>query len=91
MKNEEKHIEALKLWLGEENIRWFKHLKGLTGTVFPVLKLNEKRKGMPVYPVWFRDGMSIRNFLREKFSELQKMDYGKFEDYTSELMEKIVK
>lgn len=87
----EKYVEALKNWLGEENVRWFKHLKGLTGEVFLVLRLNAKRKGIPVYPVHFRDGMKIRNFLRSKFPELQKVEYGEFEEYTVELMEEVVK
>lgn len=91
MEIKEKYVIALKDRLGEENVRWFKHLKGLTGEVFPVLRLNAKRKGMPVYPVYFREGMRLRNFLREKFPELQKMEYGKFEEYTVKLMEEVVK
>lgn len=59
---------AIKLyeWLGEENVIYFKHLKGLTGTVSPVLKLNVKRKFIPTHPVHFREGMQIRNFLRSQ-------------------------
>lgn len=53
-------------WIGEENLRWFKHLKGLTGTYAPVLKLNQKRKGIPVHPVHFREGMQIRNWMRQQ-------------------------
>jgi len=52
-------------WIGEDGLRWFKHLKGLTGTYSPVLKLNEKRKGIPVHPVHFREGMQIRNWMRK--------------------------
>lgn len=57
--------EEFKNFLGEETIRWFRHLKGLTGTVIPCLKLNMERKGMSAYPVHFREGMQIRNWLRE--------------------------
>lgn len=51
-------------WLGKENVRWFKHIKGLKGEVNAVLKLNQKRKGIPAHPIHFREGMRIRNFMR---------------------------
>ena len=57
--------EEFKKFLGEEGIRFFRHLKGLKGNVIPVLKLNMAKKGMPTYPVHFREGMQIRNWLRE--------------------------
>lgn len=46
MLNNELYVKTLKIWLGEENVRYFKHLKGLKGSVFPVLKLNMDRKGL---------------------------------------------
>ncbi len=58
--------DKLFKWLGEENLRWFKHLKGLTGTISPVLSLNIKRKRIPVHPVHFREGMQIRNWMRHQ-------------------------
>lgn len=91
MLNDELYIKSLKIWLGEENIRYFKHLKGLKGGVFPVLKLNMKRKGLPAHPVHFREGMQIRNYLRTEFPELSKMTRDIFDDYTIELMEKVIK
>jgi hypothetical protein len=51
-------------WLGDEGRRFFRHCLGLTGTVSPVLKLDEGRKHIPVHPVHFREGMQVRNFLR---------------------------
>ena len=60
----EKISDKIAEFLGSDGIRWFGHLKGLTGTCSPVLKLNEKRKGTPSHPVHFREGMQIRNFLR---------------------------
>ena len=61
----EELADKLYNWIGEENLRYFKHLKGLTGEYAPVLKLNQKRKGIPVHPIHLREGMQIRNFLRE--------------------------
>ena len=59
-----KLVDDFILWIGDENLRWFKHLKGLTGSYSPVLKLNQKRKGLPVHPVHHREGMQIRNWMR---------------------------
>ena len=64
MKFDDKLVDDFILWMREEGLRFFKHLKGLTGTYSPVLKLNQKRKGIPVYPVHLRDGMQIRNWMR---------------------------
>lgn len=91
MLNDELYVKTLKIWLGEENVRYFKHLKGLKGSVFPVLKLNMGRKGLPAHPVHFREGMQIRNYLRTKFPELSEMAGDIFDDYTVELMEKVIK
>lgn len=91
MLNDELYVKTLKTWLGEENVRYFKHLKGLKGAVFPVLKLNMDRKGLPVHPVHLREGMQIRNFLRTKFPELFEMEGDILDDYTINLMEKIIK
>lgn len=91
MLNDELYVKTLKIWLGEENIRYFKHLKGLKGSVFPVLKLNMDRKGLPAHPVHFREGMQIRNYLRVKFPELSEMAGDILDEYTVELMEKVIK
>jgi hypothetical protein len=90
MLNDELYVKALKAWLGEENVRYFKHLKGLKGSVFPVLRLNVERKGIPVHPVHFREGMHIRNYLREKFPELSEMAGDIMDDYAVKLMEKVI-
>lgn len=91
MLNDELYVKTLKTWLGEENIKYFKHLKGLKGTVFPILKLNMDRKGLPAYPVHFREGMQIRNYLRTKFPELSEMEGDILDDYTIKLMENVIK
>lgn len=57
-------VTKLSKWLGDDNLRYFKHLKGLKGTYCPVLKLNKKRKGIPAHPVHLREGMQIRNWMR---------------------------
>lgn len=91
MLNDELYVKTLKIWLGEENVRYFRHLKGLKGSVFPVLKLNAERKGIPVHPVHFREGMHIRNYLREKFPELSEMTGEIMDDYAVRLMEEVIK
>lgn len=91
MLNDELYVKTLKIWLGEENVRYFKHLKGLKGSVFPVLRLNVERKGIPVHPVHFREGMHIRNYLRAKFPELSEMAGDIMDDYAVRLMEEVIK
>ena len=84
------HIESLKKYLGEENLRYFRHLKGLKGSVFPILKLNYKRKGIPIHPVGLREGMQIRNWMRENFKEFNEIHQNKIEKYAKELVEKAI-
>ncbi len=59
-------VDKFYHYIGEEGLRYFKHLKGLKGTCSPVLKLNAERKGIPAHPVHMREGMQIRNFLRQQ-------------------------
>ena len=92
MKINQEHIDAVAEYLGEENIRYFKHLKGLTGDVFPVLRINRERKGIPIHPVHLREGMQIRNYLRKTFPNVfVGMDQNKIERYTERLMNKLIK
>lgn len=79
-------VDALYEWLGEENLRWFRHLKNLKGSYAPVLKLNSKRKGLPAHPVHFREGMQIRNFLRDK-PECQQWTGHDFDDQWQRVVE----
>lgn len=83
------HIEALRKYLGDENLRYFKHLKGLKGSVFPVLKLNAK-KGIPVHPVGLREGMQIRNWMRANFPEFRKLSQNRIERYSELLLERAI-
>lgn len=48
----EEEMNSFKNWLGDEGIRYFRHLKGLKGTVIPVLHTN----GIP-WAVHYREGM----------------------------------
>ena len=84
------HIESLKKYLGEENLRYFRHLKGLKGSVFPILKLNYIRKGIPIHPVGLREGMQIRNWMRKNFKEFNEMSQKEIENYAKELVEKAI-
>ena len=67
-------------WLGEENLRWFRHLKGLFGRYDPVIMLNMKRRGLPYHAVHLREGMQIRNFMRglEECKTWNDKDFDKY-------------
>lgn len=73
-------ICRLRAWLGDENVRYFRLLKSLTGTYSPVLKLNVKRKGIPFHNVHMREGMQIRNWMRDQ-PEFKDWDAQKLDDY----------
>lgn len=85
-------MNNFKNWLGESGIRYFRHLKGLKGTVVPVLKLNkEKNAGVPVYPVHYREGMQIRNWLRENTELGKKLDSVELDDCYVSILEEAIK
>lgn len=86
----EDHINALRKYLGEENLRYFRHLKGLTGECFPVLMLNFRKKGIPAHPVGLREGMQIRNWMRANFPEFTQLPQDIIEKYAEELVEKAI-
>jgi len=86
----DKLIDDLFNWLGDYNLKYFKHLKGLTGTYSPVLKLNKKRKGIPVHPVHFREGMQIRNFMR-RHEDCKNWNDIQFDDNWTKLIELTIK
>ncbi len=57
----------LRNWLGKDGRKFFGTCLKMTGTCSPVLKLNMKRSGgVPAHPVHFREGMAVRNFLRDQ-------------------------
>lgn len=86
----QQHIDALRKYLGEENLRYFRHLNGLKGSVFPILRLNFKRKHMPVHHVGLREGMQIRNWMRANFPEFRNISQNKIKKYAEELVEKAI-
>jgi hypothetical protein len=70
-----KALSQIRNYLGSDGIRFFSHLKGLTGTVSPVLRLNPRRKGgLTSHPVHLREGRDIRNYMRG-LSEFSGFDY----------------
>ena len=84
-------MAAFKKWLGEEGIRYFRHLLGLKGTVVPVLKLNkEKNAGVPAYPIHLREGMQIRNWLRGN-TELWILNSIELDDCYVEILEEAIR
>ena len=84
-------MKAFKEWLGESGISFFRHLKGLKGTVIPVLRLNNDRKGMPGYPVHFREGMQVRNWLREHTKLGKTLNSIDLDDYYVKIIEEAIK
>jgi hypothetical protein len=92
IKLSENEMSDFKKWLGEEGIRYFRHLKGLKGTAVPVLKLNkEKNAGVPVWPVHFREGMQIRNWLRGNTELGKKLDSVELDDCYVSILEEAIK
>ena len=88
----EEEMAAFKEWLGEDGIRYFRHLKGLKGTVVPVLKLNkEKNAGVPAWSVHFREGMQIRNWLRANTELGKKLDSIELDDCYVNILEEAIK
>ena len=83
----EEEMDAFKKWLGEDGIRFFRHLKGLKGTVIPVLA---SKKGMP-WPVHFREGMQIRNWLRENTELGKKLDSIELDNCYASILEEAIK
>lgn len=81
---------SLMFSLGEENLRYFRHLKGLKGEVFPVLKLNYHKKGVTAHPVGLREGMKIRNWMRVNFPEFTQLSQNKIEKLSEELINKAI-
>lgn len=77
-------------WLGPTGLSFFSHLKGLTGEVSPVLNLNFKRKGLPAHPVHFREGMTIRNWMREQ-EECKDWSTDDFDNHWITLIEEAIK
>ena len=73
-------ISRLRAWLGDENVRYFQLLKSLTGSYSPVLALNVKRKGIPVYNVHLHEGMQIRNWMRDQ-PEFEGWDAIRLDNY----------
>lgn len=84
-------MKTFKEWLGEEGIRYFKHLLGLKKTVIPLLRLNKERKGVPVHPVHFREGMQIRNWLREHTDLGKESNSVDLDDIYVKILEEAIK
>ena len=87
---EQRHIDSVRKYLGEENLRYFRHLKGLKGNVFPILKLNYRKKGIPAHLVRLHEGMQIRNWMRANFPEFRELSQNKIEKLSEELINKAI-
>lgn len=61
--SEEYIIQQLKEWLGQDGISFFRECKEKYGDVSPVYP--EPECPYLPHPVHFREGMQVRNFLRE--------------------------
>lgn len=83
-------VDKAKIWLGVDGINFFSHLKGLTGDVSPVLSLNEERKHIPAHPVHFREGMTVRNWMRDQ-DECKNWSGDDFDDNWAILIENAIK
>jgi hypothetical protein len=82
-------IEKVFNWMSKDNVRWFKHMKGLKGSVDAVLRLNYTRKKIPSHSIHFREGMQIRNFLRSQ-PECKEWTHEMFECGWVDVIEKCI-
>lgn len=90
MKNiSESLVDKVFNWMGRENIIWFKHVKGLKGSVNAVLSLNYAKKKIPGHPIHLREGMQIRNFMRMQ-DECEEWDSEDFDNGWVLVIEKCI-
>lgn len=54
-------VKSAAVWLGDEGRRFFRTCLRNSGRIDPVLT-----EGWPPHPVHFREGMQVRNFLRQQ-------------------------
>ena len=73
------------------NVRTIRPVKGLKGEVFPTLRLNQKKKLIPVHPVYLREGMQIRNWMRRVFIEFRNLNMDDINKLSVELVESAIK
>lgn len=59
VKEHNRLVQGIKEFLGKKGTKFFRECKAEYGTVSPVIS------GNPPHPVHFREGMTIRNKLRE--------------------------
>jgi len=79
----------IKEWLQPQGVRYFRHLKGLFGTVSPVMTLNYEKKLIPVHSVHHREGMQVRNYMRE-LSDFEDWDCHDLDNLWSKVIEKVI-
>lgn len=82
----EEEMSSFKKFLGDDGIRYFRHLKGLKGTVIPVLHTN----GIP-WAVHYREGMQIRNWLRRNTELGKKLNSVELDNVYVKLLEDAIK
>lgn len=79
-------VERLKEWLGDDGQDFFTGLKRDHGAINVVLpSLDGKEPRIP-HPVHFREGMTVRNWLRQQ-PECQGWDAHQFDDRWVSLVE----
>lgn len=81
-------ICRLREWLGDDNVRYFRLLKSLTGSYSPTLKLNMKRKGRPAHSIHFNEGRQVRNWMINQ-PEFKDWDSDRLDDYWVILVERM--
>lgn len=79
-------IQKTKEWLGEEGISHFQQYKEKYDTVSPVFY---DEKALIPHPVHFREGMQIRNFLRQ-LPECKEWTAHDFDNRWIEIIEKAI-
>lgn len=77
-------FQELREWLGKPGCRWFRCIYNLHKDISPVLRLNAKKRFIPVHSVHSNQGMQIRNFMRD-FDHFREWDAHMLDDNWGEI------
>jgi hypothetical protein len=74
---EDRLVEKLREWLGEEGVDYFREVKKMHGRIDAVFAVEYGEGKYFPYSVYFREGMQVRNFLRscEETATWSHVDY----------------
>ena len=82
-------IPKVAEFLGEKGVHYFKTIQKIHKRVNPVLRCSTKHGSVFPHPIHFREGMQIRNFLREQ-DECKDWDQHDLDNKWSYVIEMVI-